>query len=124
MLELDALCKKANLPYWTSFGSLTGALSRNGFIPWDDDIDICMTREDIDKLKEICANNPDYQLALVYDGYAFCRQVRFSSRNRWGECYARCRDRGMPLAKALKALARKRLKVICAIMRDKIPCAA
>lgn len=83
-----------------------------------------MTREDIDKLKEICANNPDYQLALAYDGYVFCRQVRFSSRNRWDECYARCRDRGMPLAKALKALARKRLKVICAIMRDKIPCAA
>ena len=79
MFELDALCKKANLPYWTSFGSLIGALSRNGFIPWDDDIDICMMREDVDKLKEICANNPDFQLTLVYDGYVFCRQVRFSS---------------------------------------------
>ncbi|CDB34310.1 putative uncharacterized protein [Eggerthella sp. CAG:209] len=87
MFELDALCKKANLPYWTSFGSLIGALSRNGFIPWDDDIDICMMREDVDKLKEICANNPDFQLTLVYDGYVFCRQVRFSSRNQHIPCF-------------------------------------
>ena len=46
------------------------------------------------------------------------------SRNRWGEYYARCRDRGMPHGKALKAVARKRLKAIYAIMRDKAPYAA
>ena len=38
-----------------------------------------------------------------------------------GEYYARCRDRGMPHGKALKAVARKRLKVIYAVMRDKVP---
>lgn len=43
------------------------------------------------------------------------------SRNRWGDHYARCRDRGMPHGKALKAVARKRLKVIYAIMGDKVP---
>lgn len=46
------------------------------------------------------------------------------SRNRWGEYYARCHDRGMPHGKALKAVTRKRLKVIYAIMRDKVPYAA
>lgn len=46
------------------------------------------------------------------------------SRNRWGDYYARCRERGMPHGKALKAVARKRLKVIYAIMRDKVPYAA
>ena len=40
---------------------------------------------------------------------------------RWGEYYARCRDRGMPHGKALKSVARKRLKVIYAVMRDKVP---
>ena len=40
---------------------------------------------------------------------------------RWGEYYARCRERGMPHGKALKAVARKRLKVIYAVMRDKAP---
>lgn len=46
------------------------------------------------------------------------------SRNRWGEYYARCRGRGMPHGKALKAVARKRLEVIYAIMGGKVPYAA
>lgn len=46
------------------------------------------------------------------------------SRGRFGEYYRRCRDRGMCHGEALKAVARKRLKVIYAIMRDKVPYAA
>ena len=41
-----------------------------------------------------------------------------------GEHYARCRGRGMPHGRALKAVARKRLEVIYAIMGDKVPYAA
>lgn len=41
------------------------------------------------------------------------------SHGRWGGYYAECRGRGMPHGKAIKALARKRLKVIYAVMRDK-----
>lgn len=41
------------------------------------------------------------------------------SHGRWDDYYAECRDRSMPHGKAIKALARKRLKVIYAIMRDK-----
>ena len=43
------------------------------------------------------------------------------TNGRWGEYYARCRARGMPHGKALKAVARKRLKVTYAVMRDKVP---
>lgn len=43
------------------------------------------------------------------------------TNGRWGEYYARCRARGMPHGKALKAVARKRLKVIYAVIRDKVP---
>lgn len=43
------------------------------------------------------------------------------TNGRWGEYYARCRARGMLHGKALKAVARKRLKVIYAVMRDKVP---
>lgn len=46
------------------------------------------------------------------------------SDNRSGAFYRKCRDRGMPHGKALKAVARKRLKVIYAIMRDRVPYAA
>ena len=46
------------------------------------------------------------------------------SRGRFGDYYRRCRDRGMCHGEALKAVARKRIKVIYAIMRDKVPYAA
>lgn len=87
MFELDSVCQKAGLPYWTAYGSLVGTLSRNGFIPWDDDIDICMMREDTEKLQSLCDADPNYQLTLVYDGYVFCRQLRFSSRNENIPCF-------------------------------------
>lgn len=87
MFELDSICSKAHLPYWTAYGSLVGTLSRNGFIPWDDDIDICMMREDVEQLISICSNNPDFQLTLVYDSYVFCKQLRFSSRDEDIPCF-------------------------------------
>ena len=46
------------------------------------------------------------------------------SRGRFGDYYRKCRDRGMCHGEALKAVARKRMKVIYAIMRDKVPYSA
>ena len=46
------------------------------------------------------------------------------SRGRFGEYYRKCRDRGMCHGEALKAVARKRIKVIYAIMRDRVPYSA
>lgn len=51
----------------------------------------------------------------------FSRDSLVGTRNRFGRYYDECRARGMAHNKALKAVARKRLGVICAIMRDKVP---
>jgi len=49
LFDLDEFCKKQNISYLLSGGTALGALRHKGFIPWDDDLDINMTREDFAK---------------------------------------------------------------------------
>ena len=48
--ELDRVCKICEIKYFLSSGTCLGALRHNGFIPWDDDVDVYMYWEDAEKL--------------------------------------------------------------------------
>ncbi|MCR4853593.1 MAG: LicD family protein [Prevotella sp.] len=87
MLELlkvvDDICQRHHIRYWLSSGTLIGAIRHDGFIPWDDDLDIEMLRKDYLKLMEVLPRElPDTMALQTHEtdpAYFFC--------------YAKVRDR-------------------------------
>ena len=58
LITIDEICTKNNLKYSLMDGTLIGMVRHQGFIPWDDDIDIMMPRPDYEKLKNIFTKEP------------------------------------------------------------------
>ncbi len=52
LVAIDDVCRRHAIPYWLDSGTLLGAVRHGGFIPWDDDIDICMPREALPRFIE------------------------------------------------------------------------
>ena len=65
LFQIDTICRDHNISYFLDSGSALGAVRHGGFIPWDDDIDVGMLREDYDRFLAIAPRCLDERFFLL-----------------------------------------------------------
>lgn len=59
LCELDRICRKHQIGYTLAYGTMLGAVRHGDFIPWDDDVDVCMLRPELERFRAACAAELD-----------------------------------------------------------------
>lgn len=65
---VDEVCVKNNINYSIGEGTLIGSIRHKGFIPWDDDIDLLMDRNNFNKFLKVCSGNDRYEVVYLKGG--------------------------------------------------------
>ncbi|MCR5655210.1 MAG: LicD family protein, partial [Lachnospiraceae bacterium] len=66
--DISLVCEKYDIPWYADYGTMIGVVRHKGFIPWDDDLDICMLRPDYDRFLKVAVQElPAYYKVLHMD---------------------------------------------------------
>lgn len=74
--DINSICEKYNIKWFIDCGTLLGAVRHGGFVPWDDDVDICMLRDDYMKFIAVA----DEELKQIWKGY---KLLNFRNGDYW-----------------------------------------
>ncbi|MGB4661422.1 MAG: LicD family protein, partial [Mobilitalea sp.] len=96
LVVIKEICERNHLQYFMIYGTLLGAVRHDGFIPWDDDIDIALPREDYDQLMKFASaelkepyflQTPENDTECFYGGYSKLRNSNTSGIENinWGK---------------------------------------
>lgn len=112
MCRFDAICRTHDIPYTLHGGTLLGAIREKGFIPWDDDMDVMMTRQAFEKLAAVLTDDPECHIVGKIK-----KQFRQRGENRyWVDIFICDPISEKPLPQKLKLLL---LTVLDVMNRDK-----
>lgn len=64
--QLRITCEEHEIPFYLAFGSMLGAIRNDGFIPWDDDVDIAMMRVDYERLSHVLEHHKTLRVETCY----------------------------------------------------------
>lgn len=88
--EIDRICRKHKIPYQLYAGTALGAVRHQGFIPWDDDVDVIMLRKDYEQLLRIAEQELDQETYTLQKEFSRNWPMFFSKLRRNGTtCYER-----------------------------------
>lgn len=81
--EIDRICKKHKIEYWLDGGSILGAVRHGGFIPWDDDIDLAMRKEELERFIKIAPEElPDNLFLQTPESDPSCKEPIIKVRDK------------------------------------------
>ena len=100
--EIDRICRKHGLKYWADCGTLLGAVRHKGFIPWDDDIDLCMMRPEFNRfaavLKDELCNGGGHDLFEIKNNFLSLVQISHSQTTNIDESFFAGLPQGITVA--------------------------
>lgn len=81
LVKFNDVCRKNKIQYWLSFGGLLGAIRHHGCIPWDDDLDVAMMRDEFEKVKAVFSNDNDFyireRVCVSLNNLNHCYQLQY-----------------------------------------------
>ena len=77
LFEFKKICDEHDVEFWIDWGVLLGAYRHHGYVPWDDDIDVGITRDNFEKLKKVIKNHDEFILSYIYLLYNATTHARF-----------------------------------------------